>query len=257
MFGLGLRRKVSVLKNGYIDCSRGGFYEEDEFYKLAEAQALSTFLRRFDIDCVLDVGANRGQYATALRKNAGYAGHIVSLEPIPIVFEELARNAARDPLWHCENCALSDVAKQQDFHVMRGDQFSSFLAPTSEEFSLLEERNSISSTITVNAQTLAEVYEHWKKRIGFRRPFLKLDTQGYDHVILSSGGSSVSCFLGIQSEVAFKRLYVNALSFSEMVSFMDRIGFGLSFIFPNNAGHFPNCIEQDAIFFNRSFQPIK
>ena len=38
-------------------------------------------LRAFDIDLVIDIGANEGQFVNALRAG-GYSGHIVFFEPL-------------------------------------------------------------------------------------------------------------------------------------------------------------------------------
>ena len=48
-----------------------------------EIEHLKRVLERFSVDCVFDVGANDGQYATQLRKKVGYKGLIISFEPIP------------------------------------------------------------------------------------------------------------------------------------------------------------------------------
>jgi hypothetical protein len=56
------------------------------------------FLRSRNVDLVIDVGANVGQYAASLRK-AAHAGWIVSFEPVAAAYEELAALANKDPLW--------------------------------------------------------------------------------------------------------------------------------------------------------------
>ena len=67
--------------------------------KLKDLDAQLAFtLRQQAIDAVIDVGANTGQYATRLRA-AGWAGPILSFEPIPEVHRQLAEQAAADPDW--------------------------------------------------------------------------------------------------------------------------------------------------------------
>ena len=57
-------------------------------------------LRKFDIDLVLDVGANKGQFASEIRQ-CGYAGRIVSFEPLSQAHGELLRSCAGRPIVGC------------------------------------------------------------------------------------------------------------------------------------------------------------
>ena len=54
----------------------------------SESNYLTPHLRRLftvlSIDCVLDVGANTGQFVDRLRHDLGYRGHIASFEPAPV-----------------------------------------------------------------------------------------------------------------------------------------------------------------------------
>ena len=66
---------------------------------------LGQLLRRRGVNCVLDVGADHGEYGRRLRR-FGYEGELCSFEPLPAVYRSLARHTARDPRWSVRNIAL-------------------------------------------------------------------------------------------------------------------------------------------------------
>src|SRR5688572_28455647 len=70
------------------------------------------FLTSHNLDIVIDVGANKGQYATRLRL-AGWKKKIISVGPIPRVHEELKKKAIQDDEWLVlEHMALGDQNTQ-------------------------------------------------------------------------------------------------------------------------------------------------
>src|SRR5215210_4427790 len=92
-------------------------------------QHVAAILRLYRVNCVLDVGANRGQYAKSLRL-LGYHGQIHSFEPVPGVFEVLAAAAAKDPKWTVHRMALGRADGELEMNMVPGT-LSSFL-PSSE-----------------------------------------------------------------------------------------------------------------------------
>src|SRR5699024_2917037 len=62
-------------------------------------------LERFEVDVVLDVGGNIGQYGKSLRAE-GYDGHIISFEPVPQFFEKLQQAASGDDAWTVHQMGL-------------------------------------------------------------------------------------------------------------------------------------------------------
>jgi hypothetical protein len=96
---------------------------------LLEDDLLERFFQHFAIDCVFDVGANTGQYASKIRRRLGYKGRIISFEPIPDVAAQLRIVAKNDSLWSVEEVALDSVSRPAAFKNMCDTQYSSLLHP--------------------------------------------------------------------------------------------------------------------------------
>jgi FkbM family methyltransferase len=214
---------------------------------LFEKVHLRRFLRHFDVDCVFDVGANRGQYAEMLRRSAGYRGLIISFEPVPEIFAELEKKARRDPKWIVEPLALDDRSGESTINVMREDQFSSLLEPKHDEVQLFKSMNLVTSRTKIRTERLSSIYQKYFEQFRFSRPFLKLDTQGNDLKIARDARDILHHFAGIQSELSIKRIYGGAPGYVEAISFYQECGFELSALVPNNEGYFPRLIETDCI----------
>ena len=75
-------------------------------------------LRMHNIQTVLDVGANTGQYSNGLRK-AGYKGRIISFEPASQAYHELKIRALRDKNWQTFNLALGEANEFSSIHISR------------------------------------------------------------------------------------------------------------------------------------------
>jgi FkbM family methyltransferase len=82
-------------------------------------------LDKLSIDCVIDVGANHGQYGEFLR-DIGYKGWIVSFEPVRAVFEDLSRHAEKKPPWRVFQYALGSENGQAEINVNLYDDMTSF-----------------------------------------------------------------------------------------------------------------------------------
>src|SRR3954465_2500661 len=67
-------------------------------------------------DAVLDIGANAGQFAAALR-GVGYRGRLISFEPQPPAFASLKAKADADPTWECHQVALGEADGDLPMHM--------------------------------------------------------------------------------------------------------------------------------------------
>jgi FkbM family methyltransferase len=222
-----------------------------------EREHLRRFLAHFEVDCVFDVGANAGQYAQMLRERVGYDGTIISYEPIPELAALLRMAAKSDPAWFIEELALGDAEGTATFNVYASDQFSSlhaFSAAGAEQF---PGDGQLERCVEVRTVTLAGEIAKYRAKIGFSRPFLKMDTQGHDLAVAVGAGEELKTFVGLQSELAIVRLYAGSPTYRETLDYYASYGFTLSAFVPNNLGHFPRLLEMDCIMFRESTPSAK
>lgn len=83
---------------------------------------LLNVLANKNIECVIDVGANEGQYGVFLRE-IGYKGYIVSFEPVNSVYDILKENCDQDNKWSCYNFALGDKNEEKIINVYKSTVF--------------------------------------------------------------------------------------------------------------------------------------
>ena len=226
-------------------------YDKRRLHLLPEQTHLRRLLAYLNVDCVFDVGANTGQYAEMLRRKAHYEGRIISFEPLPEAAAAVRLKTGRDPLWTLEEIALADIPGTRVFNVMAASEFSSLSEPRTDDVARLAHLNRPVRRIMVEAETLATALPRLQAQYGFRRPFLKMDTQGFDLAVLRGAGDVLSSFVGFQSELSVRRLYQRAVDFRDALNYYQSLGFDISAFVPNNAGHFPALLEIDCIMVRR------
>ena len=216
-----LTRAVQKLKNLRI-------IDDRKLYLLHEQVHLARLLKFLAIDCVFDVGTNSGQYGRMIRKCVGYRGPIVSFEPNPDVAAALRVNAQQDGNWFVEEVALGASVGHATFDVMAVDQMSSLHQPQTSETDLFKTETAIVRKILVKVSTLEIELPKFRQKLRFERPFLKMDSQGHDFDIALGAGTRLKEFIGLQSELAIKRIYANAPTYEEALKFYKDNGFVLS-----------------------------
>jgi FkbM family methyltransferase len=195
------------------------------------AHQLRMQFARSAVSCVLDVGANRGQYAIALRR-LGYRGHIVSFEPIPELAEHLRRLARSDPLWSIHELALGTADGGADLGVMRNHVFSSFWEPTAYCRERFGDEVEVVRTVRVEVRRLDSVLDEVTAHIPAPRIFLKIDTQGHDLAVFEGLGGRAERLVGLQSEVSARMLYEGVPTMGESIARYRGSGFEIAGLFP-------------------------
>lgn len=178
-------------------------------------------LAKLGTTTVLDVGANRGQYARSLRA-AGYAGRILSFEPVAEPFRELAGHASDDPGWDVFPFALGDSDDEAVIQVADNSAGSSFLQVGERLTASYPEMGFVSSE-TVTRRRLDGLVEE----LAISDAFLKLDVQGFERHVLRGAEEALRGIDGCELELSFTPLYSGESTLLEMTTLLDGLGFGL------------------------------
>jgi FkbM family methyltransferase len=202
---------------------------EKALHELMVREHVADLLRRLGVNCVVDVGANRGQYAQQLRR-AGYRGRIVSFEPVPATFAELEAAAAGDPRWTVRHCALGAADGVTTINVVHGTM-SSLLAPTAFGARRYP-RLRAPEPVEVPLRRLDGLLDELLAGLEHPRPFLKLDTQGYDLEVFAGLGERAREFAGLQSEVSVMPIYEGMPAMAEALAAFEAAGFALTALHP-------------------------
>ncbi|SOE48651.1 methyltransferase, FkbM family [Caballeronia arationis] len=234
------RKLLSLFRNIAI-------IDRRKLYQVWEQSHLAKLLDYLEVDCVFDIGANRGQYAKMLRCKVGYTGLIFSFEPNPRDAHFAREASAGDERWIVMELAIAETDGEAKFNVMRDSEFSSLSLPSHRDAELFREMNAIVDTVSVRTERLETVLFRLQAEYNFKRPFLKMDTQGFDVKIVRASAQAMRKFVGMQSELSIAKLYTDSVDFREALTEYERCGFSLSAFVPNNAGHFPRLLETDCV----------
>jgi len=185
-------------------------------------------IERLGIDLVLDIGANVGQYACALRRY-GYRGRIVSFEPLPGAFAALSAAAARDPLWQVRNVAAGALATRLTMYVS-DKRVSSSLLPITAASIAAAPASQATKTIDVDVVTLEDVIAAEREA----RIMLKIDAQGYEWPVLQGCGSGIERIALLDVEMSLQPMYDGQALFDQVDGWIvargfRRIGFDTGF----------------------------
>jgi len=183
---------------------------------------LAAVLARFGITCVLDVGANCGQYGAMLRA-WGYRGRIVSFEPLALAHIALAQRARADPGWEvAPRMALGERDGEVEIAVSAESDMSSILPQSA----LLEEVSPSSAVIrreAVPLRRLDGVVGSYLRSDD--RSFLKIDTQGYEAQVLAGTAGLIERLSGIQLEMSLLPIYEGEQDFRTTFDQLAAAGF--------------------------------
>ncbi len=210
------------------------------------ASRRAVMMMHHEIQTVLDVGANIGDYGAELRE-WGFHGRILAFEPTSAAFRVLANRAADDGLWRVFNCAIGAEEGVAEINVASNNGASSSLMP------MLASHRQSAPDVSYVATEKTAVKTLDAALAGLLSPtetlMLKIDTQGFEHMVLSGAATTLEQIRLIECELSLVPLYDGQLLFHAMLDLLGNLGFQPVQFSPgfsnSGSGH---CLQVDGVF---------
>lgn len=189
----------------------------------SEALRVAMNIIGMEIDCVLDVGANKGQFGQSLY-DFGYKDQIISFEPVESAYKALLKRASRYKNWTvAKRCAIGDQSGTVQINVSDDSVFSSILRmnphyvsqnPKSRVVSI--ERVAIYSLDSLSSSFLS----------GNETLLLKIDTEGYEKQVLKGAPNLLQNIVGLKIEIPLYPIHDDPqYNFYDTIEFVGNLGF--------------------------------
>ena len=206
-------------------------------------------MKASEIDLVLDIGANTGQYGADLRAG-GYEGRIASFEPITQDHGQLVQRSRHDRMWAVHpRCVLGAYEGEIEINISANSVSSSVL-PMLESHANAAPGSAYVGRETAPMTTVDSIVERYLG--GSRAPFLKIDTQGYEWQVLDGAVATLPRLRGIQMELSLLPLYEGQCLWRDCIERLENEGFVLwsvqpAFVDPANG----RTMQLDGVFFRQ------
>lgn len=200
-----------------------------------------------NVNLVLDVGANSGQFGESLCE-AGYEGRIVSFEPLSTAHKKLLEISQQYPMWDvAERVAIGSEDGEIEIHVSDNSVSSSVLNMLDAHVKAAPKSTYVGSE-RVPLRRLDSIAGEYIREDSVT--FLKIDTQGYEDRVLKGSDSLLNEIVGVQLELSLVPLYADQRLYDELIDYIRSRGFLLWGVEPGFADRVSGrTLQIDATFF--------
>jgi FkbM family methyltransferase len=204
--------------------------------------ALQT-LAALGVNTVVDIGANRGQFALAARASFPQAV-LHSFEPLAEPAECFAKVFKNDSRTTLHTVAIGNAEEETNIHVSKSDDSSSML-PISALQSTLFKNTEEKETRHVAVKPLGRILS--ADDIG-NTALLKIDVQGFEKQVIDGTGSLVQRFAAVYVECSFMELYTGQVLAGDIIALLGDQGFCLRGVYNMSYDTNGTAVQGDFLF---------
>jgi FkbM family methyltransferase len=197
------------------------------------------------LDCrtVVDVGANRGQFALVARQCLPHA-RVISFEPLPAAAAKFRAVFADDDRVTLHEAAIGPAPGNATIHVSKREDSSSLLAITATQVALFPGTEE-AATATVRVALLRE----FVSEADILPPaLLKVDVQGFELEALRGCEDMLGQFAFVYAECSFLELYAGQALADEVIAWLRERGFRLRGVHNMEYDRGGRAIQADFLF---------
>lgn len=196
---------------------------------------------------IVDVGANRGQFALVAR-HCHPDAQIISFEPLSGPASTYRQLFAGDPLTSLIDTALGVEAGEAVIHVSAQDDSSSLLPITPTQSRVFPGTAEV-DTETVRVERLGKQLSAFD----IAGPaLLKIDVQGFELQVLTGGEDVLAHFDWIYVECSFIEFYAGQALADDVIAWLHDRGFPLSGIYHPANNDSGSAVQADFLFARRA-----
>ena len=211
--------------------------------RVAAAVEHQDVLAPFTFATVVDVGANRGQFAL-LAREIFPRSRIHSFEPLEAPAATFERVHATDPRVTLHRAALGASSGTATMHVSARDDSSSILPLTSVQTEMFRGTGAV-GTEAVRVMTLVEALAPSDL---VSPALLKIDVQGFELQVLEGCREVLDSFDHICAEGSFVEFYAGQVQAPELIAWLAQRGFELETQYNAIADAQGRTVQADMLF---------
>jgi FkbM family methyltransferase len=210
---------------------------------VAAAIEHESLLRSIDCATVVDVGANRGQFALVARRCFPTA-KIISFEPLSDPVATYCRVFQRDERTTIHRAAIGLLSEMRMMHISRCDDSSSLLPISCTQTAIFPGTQEV-STLDVRVAPLDEFVSAGDL---IAPAMLKLDVQGSEHEALMGCESLLHHFTFVYCECSFLELYTGQKLACDVIDWLSVRGFKLAGFYNPHYDRIGKAVQADFLF---------